>query len=232
MGGIAAGGTAGEGTAAGAPLAAEALACRRGERLLFEKLDFVLPPGGLLLLTGPNGSGKSSLLRLLAGLLRPAAGRLTSGGQPVFEELGAYQARLHFLGHQEAAKPVLSGRENLEFWCRLRGAGTARIDAALAAFELEELAAQPMRLYSAGQKRRLALARLLAAPAPLWLLDEPSVGLDSRSVARLVAEIEAHRGRGGQVVLATHVDLGLAAPQSLGLAEHAPAPLELAEWHW
>ncbi|MEX2629277.1 MAG: heme ABC exporter ATP-binding protein CcmA [Tistlia sp.] len=225
-------GRASAGEIGAAPLAAEALACRRAERTVFERLGFRLDPGGLLLLTGANGSGKSSLLRLLAGLLRPDAGQLSYGGTPVFEDLAAYRRQLHFLGHQDAAKPVLSGRENLAFWCRLRGAGLGRLEAALAAFRLEALAGQPVRLYSAGQRRRLALARLLAAPAPLWLLDEPSVGLDSAALASLVEALEAHRAGGGLVVLATHVELGLAAPQTLALGEHAPAPLEPGEWRW
>lgn len=225
-------GTAG-GAAPGRRLVAEGLACRRGERLLFTDLDFALEPGGLLLLTGPNGSGKSSLLRLLAGLLRPAAGRLSYGGRPLEEDLGAYQSQLHFLGHQEAVKPVLTGREHLEFWCRLRGVGRqADIAAALDGFALGGLAGQPLRLYSAGQRRRLALARLLAAPAPLWLLDEPSVGLDDRSVATLVAAIARHRAAGGLVVLATHVELDLGQVLRLDLGSHAPAPAEASEWQW
>lgn len=213
-------------------MAAEGLACRRAERLIFQDLGFHLQPGGLLLLVGPNGSGKSSLLRLLAGLLRPVAGRLTYGGRPVFDEPSDYHRRLHYLGHQEAAKPVLTGAENLAFWCRLRGAGTKGLQPALDAFRLRELAGQPVRLYSAGQRRRLALARLLAAPAPIWLLDEPSVGLDDASVATLVAAVERHRAGGGQVVLATHVELGLAAPQRLVLAEYAPAAADAEEWRW
>ncbi len=228
-----------DGCAPGDPgaLVAEGIACRRAERLLFRGLDFRLEPGGLLLLGGPNGSGKSSLLRLLAGLLRPAAGRLLYAGEPVAAEPAAYRARLQFVGHQEAIKPVLSGRENLGFWCRLRGlaggaAGAAALDAALAHFALDEIADEPARLYSSGQRRRLALARLLAAPAPLWLLDEPSVGLDSRSVAALVSAIGRHRAGGGAVVLATHVDLGLGEAQRLDLAEHAPDAPALAEWQW
>lgn len=232
MTGTAAGQGGAEGSSGAATLEARDLACRRAERPVFEKLHFALPPGGLLLLSGPNGSGKSSLLRLLAGLLRPTAGSLEYGGRAVFEELAAYHRRLHYLGHQEAAKPVLTGRENLAFWCRLRGAVPGDLEAALAAFHLGELADRPVRLYSAGQKRRLALARLLAAPAPLWLLDEPSVGLDLRSVAGLVAAVEAHRAGGGQVVLATHVDLGLSEPRRLELEDFAPAPLELTEWRW
>src|SRR5690606_29890413 len=174
----------------------------------------------------------SSLLRLLAGLLRPAAGRLSYGGRPLEEDLGAYQAQLHFLGHQEAVKPVLTGREHLEFWCRLRGGRPADIAAALDGFALGALAGQPLRLYSAGQRRRLALARLLAAPAPLWLLDEPSVGLDDRSVATLVAAIARHRAAGGLVVLATHVELELGEVLRLDLGGHAPAPAEALEWQW
>ncbi|MGE5766698.1 MAG: heme ABC exporter ATP-binding protein CcmA, partial [Bacteroidota bacterium] len=171
------------------------LQCRRGGRDVFAGLDFALPAGGALLLTGPNGSGKSSLLRLMAGLLRPASGALLWDGRPVAEEAEAHAARLHYLGHLDAVKPVLTVVENLQFWAALRG-GASAVDRALDAFALTGLAAVAGRLLSAGQRRRLALARLVAAPAELWLLDEPSVGLDHASVGRLAAAIAAHRAGG------------------------------------
>src|SRR5690606_7356535 len=127
-------------------------------------------------------------------------------------------------------------REHLEFWCALRGIGSREAGAGMAsafeAFDLGALADQPLRLYSAGQKRRLALARLIAAPAPLWLLDEPSVGLDDRAVGALVEAVERHRRAGGLVVLATHVDLGLAEPLRLDVSGYAPDPVETTEWQW
>lgn len=205
------------------------LQCRRGGRDVFAGLDFALPAGGALLLTGPNGSGKSSLLRLMAGLLRPAAGALLWDGRPVAEETEAHAARLHYLGHLDAVKPVLTVAENLQFWAALRGGATA-VDRALEVFALTDLAAVPGRLLSAGQRRRLALARLIAAPAELWLLDEPSVGLDHASVGRLAAAIAAHRAGGGRVVVATHTALDLGDPQRLSL--DALPPVLLPEMVW
>ena len=205
------------------------LQCRRGGREVFAGFDFVLPPGGALLLTGPNGSGKSSLLRLMAGLLRPAAGQLLWDGRPIAEAPEAHAVRLHYLGHLDAVKPVLSVSENLRFWAALRG-GMDAPERALEAFALTELAEVPGRLLSAGQRRRLALARLVAAPAELWLLDEPSVGLDHASVGRLSAAIAAHRAGGGRVVVATHTALDLGDPQRLPLDALAPPPLPEMVW--
>jgi heme exporter protein A len=199
----------------------EDLACERGERLVFAGLSFSLAPGEALILTGPNGSGKSSLLRLMAGLLKPAAGNLSWGGQALSEEPEAHRRRLHYLGHQEAVKTVLTVAENLSFWAALKGGeeGGPHLIEALERFGLAALAEVPARYLSAGQRRRLALARLLAAPGELWLLDEPTVGLDSASVERLAAEIEAHRAGGGRVVLATHLSLPLKATRRLDLGE-------------
>ena len=205
------------------------LRCRRGGRDVFAGLSFALPPGGALLLTGPNGSGKSSLLRLMAGLLRPADGELLWEDRPIAEAPEAHAARLHYLGHLDAVKPVLSVAENLRFWAALRGGGAA-IDRALDSFALGDLAAVPGRLLSAGQRRRLALARLVAAPAELWLLDEPSVGLDHASVGRLAAAIAEHRASGGRVVVATHTALDLGDPQRLSLDALAPPPLPEMVW--
>jgi heme exporter protein A len=207
----------------------QSLQCRRGGRDVFAGLDFELSPGGALLLTGPNGSGKSSLLRLMAGLLRPAAGTLLWGGQPIAEAPEAHAARLHYLGHLDAVKPVLTVAENLRFWAALRG-GSGRIEAALDAFALTELAAVPGRLLSAGQRRRLALAGLVAVQAELWLLDEPSVGLDHASVGRLAAAIGQHRADGGRLVVATHTALDLSDPQRLSLDALAPPPLPEMVW--
>jgi heme exporter protein A len=193
------------------------LACRRGERLVFAGLSFALAPGDALLLTGPNGSGKSSLLRLMAGLGRPEAGVLAWDGAAVAEDPAAHRARLHFIGHQEAVKPVLSVAETLAFWSGMRGGGD--VAAALARFRLSVLADWPCRVLSAGQRRRLALARLVASPAPLWLLDEPTTGLDSDAVADLLEAITAHRTTGGRVALSTHTALPLPAAATLALGD-------------
>jgi len=198
------------------------LACRRGERLVFESLDFALAPGGALLLTGPNGSGKSSLLRLMAGLTPPLAGALTWDSVAVTEDPASHRARLHFIAHQDALKPVLTVTETLAFCAALREAREDRLMTALERFHLAELADLPCRVLSAGQRRRLALARLLASSAALWLLDEPTTGLDDASISDLLAAISEHRADGGRVAIATHLPLPLAAVRSLSLERFAP----------
>lgn len=205
------------------------LHCRRGGRDVFAGLSFSLPPGGALLLTGANGSGKSSLLRLMAGLLKPVAGELLWEGRNLAEAPEEHAARLHYLGHLDAVKPVLSVAENLRFWAGLRD-GAPAVETALERFALTDLAGLPGRLLSAGQRRRLALARLLASPATLWLLDEPSVGLDHASAGLLAAAIADHRAAGGRVVVATHTALELRDPQHLSLDSLAPPPLPEMVW--
>ncbi len=203
------------------------LVCLRGERIVFSGLDFEIEAGGALVLVGPNGSGKSSLLRLMAGLLGPMAGTLQWNGEALTEDPEAHNGRLHYIGHLDAVKPVLSVAENLEFWSGLR-AGAVGIDtgtavlAALDAFGIGHLAAVPGRFLSAGQKRRVNLARILGAPAPLWLLDEPTTALDKRAVEGLERAIVKHRQTGGMVVLSTHTDLNLDAFRVLDLADFAP----------
>jgi heme exporter protein A len=187
-------------------LEGQELACWRGERAVFAGLSFRLEPGGALLLTGPNGAGKSSLLRLLAGLIRPSEGRLLWDGADALADRIGHATRLRYLAHDDALKPSLTARENLDFHARLTGGAVAP---ALAALGLADLGELPARVLSSGQKRRLALARLALAPAPLWLLDEPTVGLDAASVERLGALLAAHRGRGGMVMAATHLPLPL-----------------------
>jgi heme exporter protein A len=196
-------------------LQAEGLAAFRGERLVFRDLDFSVSAGGALVLAGPNGSGKSTLLRLLAGLVRPIAGRLLWGEEDALADLPAHAARLVYVGHLDAVKPGLTVTENLRFAAKLAG---GVLEDALAAVGLEALADLPARMLSAGQKRRLALARLALGQAPLWLLDEPTLGLDIASIARFGTLLAAHRERGGIVVAATHVPLPLAGTTELRLA--------------
>jgi len=196
-----------------------ALTCIRGERLVFANLAFAVEPGGALVLTGPNGSGKSSLLRLMAGLLKPAAGELLWDGAAIAKDPEAHRERLHYLSHLDAVKPVLSALENLTFWAALRGGSPADAESALERLGLAALAEVPGRMLSAGQKRRLALARVLAAPAELWLLDEPTVGLDADSVARLDKAIAAHRETGGRLVVATHIALDMPGATSLAIED-------------
>jgi heme exporter protein A len=195
-------------------LAADDLAARRGGRVVFAGLSLRVAPGEALLLLGPNGTGKSTLLRVLAGLLRPAAGRVTWDGAELAEDAAAHGARSRYLGHLDAIKPALTPREDLAFWARLRGGDP---DAALAALGLSALAGLPCRTLSAGQRRRLALARLTLGDAPIWLLDEPTLGLDLASVARLGGLLAAHRARGGIVLAATHLPLPLLDARELTL---------------
>ena len=199
-------------------LRADGLACVRGGRLVFEGVSFALARGEALLLRGPNGAGKSSLLRLLAGFLAPGAGALWWDGRPALADPAAHRARLHLIGHSNAIKGALTVRENLRFAAALAGAPAAPIERALEGFDLSALAEVPGAYLSAGQQRRLALARLLAATRPLWLLDEPDAGLDAASRAHLTRAVAAHRAAGGSAVIATHRDLGLEAPQVLELA--------------
>jgi heme exporter protein A len=199
------------------------LACRRGERLVFTGLSFRLAAGGALLLRGPNGSGKSSLLRCMAGLLAPIAGTQTWNDRPIALDVDAHRARLRYVGHQDAVKPALTVLENLVLWQQLHGLHVAvAIGRALAGLGIDRLAELPARLLSAGQRRRVALARLLAAPAPLWLLDEPTTALDDDGVARFARMVADHRAGGGLVVMSSHGDPGVAG-DVLALADFTPA---------
>jgi heme exporter protein A len=211
-------------------LVAEGISCRRGERVVFAGLAFRLGAGGGLILGGANGSGKSSLLRLIAGLLPAASGRLLWGGTPIVQDLPGYRARLQYLGHLDGIKGAMSGRESLGFWAALRGVklrrGDPRLDLALAAFGLTGVADWPCRWLSAGQRRRLALARLLVSPAPVWLLDEPTSALDAASQDRLDQAIAMHQENGGRVVVATHTPLAIAGAERLDLERFAPSPGE------
>ncbi|CAA6605093.1 heme exporter subunit; ATP-binding component of ABC superfamily [Rhodospirillaceae bacterium LM-1] len=209
--------------------AAETLTCVRGGRAVFARLSFALESGQALFLLGPNGSGKSSLLRLLAGLLRPCAGKLIWDGQPVQEDPEAHGARLHYVGHHDAVKPVLTVSETLHFWARLHGGDSEnRVLQAMERFAITRLADVPGRLLSAGQKRRVNLARLIAAPAPLWLLDEPSVALDKASVKALEDAMAQHRAEGGMVIVSTHADIDLPDAAILRLDDFAAPSQEAA----
>lgn len=185
-------------------LAAHGIGCQRGDRLLFEDLSFGLAPGEALLVTGPNGAGKTSLLRQIAGLLPLAGGRLSLSGAG---EDAALPELCHYVGHANAAKSSLTVAENLAFWADFLGKGHADLPRALAAFGLGPLAEFPTALLSAGQKRKLALSRLFAAPRPIWLLDEPQVSLDTASVRELDAAIKDHLDEGGVAVVASHTAL-------------------------
>jgi heme exporter protein A len=197
-------------------LHASELACIRGGRQVFAALDFSLAAGESLVVTGRNGAGKSSLLRMLAGLVRIAGGRLElQGGDP---ELSVPE-QSHYLGHQDALKPSLSVEENLNFWARYLGAEPA--EDVLAQVGLESLAQLPAGYLSAGQRRRLSLARLLAVKRPIWLLDEPTSALDAASQTRLTDVMRRHLAGGGLIVAATHGPLGLESARELRLGDAA-----------
>jgi heme exporter protein A len=195
------------------------LACRRSERLVFAGLDFAVEAGEALLLTGPNGSGKSSLLRLLAGLIKPYMGRLEYDGTPLRDDPARQRDVVVYLGHQDAIKPMLTVAETVRFWAGMRNQAE-RADAALAAMDLTALGDLAGRFLSSGQRRRTALARVIASGAPIWLLDEPTVGLDAQSIVRLEAVLASHRADGGIVIAATHAPIALPGAATLNLTAY------------
>jgi heme exporter protein A len=199
-------------------LIADGLTSVRGGRTLFSGLSFTVNAGEALLLTGANGAGKTTLLRIMLGLLRPNAGRIGLDKGVAEQTLGE---QCHHVGHLNAVKASLTVEANAAFWCRFLGGARGQIAAALAAFGLEALRDVPAAYLSAGQKRRLALARLLVAPRPVWLLDEPAVSLDRAGRDVLVRAVDRHLADGGIVVAATHGPLGFAGARELRLA---PAP--------
>jgi heme exporter protein A len=186
-------------------LTADGLALFRGERLVLRDLSFGLAGGEVLLLRGANGAGKSSLLRAVAGLAPLAAGRLLWNGEDALEDHPGHAKRIAWLGHLDAVKPALTTAENVSDLAALRAVGLAGY------------AALPARLLSAGQKRRLAIARVIATAVPLWLLDEPTTGLDAESVTQFIALCEAHRAGGGLIIASTHTPLDLAGAKTLVL---------------
>jgi heme exporter protein A len=195
-------------------LEAKSIACERGERRLFADLSLALGPGGLARLLGPNGSGKTSLLRILAGLTRPAAGEVRWRGEPIGELAEEYGRELACVGHAPALKDELTVAENLAFAARLAGiaASGAQLEAALERVGMAARATLPARALSQGQKRRAALARLALPGAPaLWLLDEPFAALDEDGIGRVRELAEAHLARGGMLVLTSHQDVPIAA---------------------
>lgn len=197
-------------------LVADNLSGERGGEPVFSKIGFALEGGQALVVTGPNGSGKSTLLRVVCGLLPASAGgiRLEGGG----EDFPSISSACHYLGHQNAMKPALTIHENLDFWQRFAGATdeispgqatTLSVSEALEAVGLGAIPHLPFGYLSTGQRRRVAIARLLVSFRPIWLLDEPTAGLDKASEARFAGLMKSHCSAGGIVVAATHLPLGL-----------------------
>ncbi|MGI9381935.1 MAG: heme ABC exporter ATP-binding protein CcmA [Methyloligellaceae bacterium] len=195
-------------------LIAENLACVRGGRTIFEGLSFDVPGGEGLVLRGPNGAGKTSLLRTLAGFIPPATGRIALDGGAPDTPVGE---QAHYVGHLNGVKRALTVSENLRFWATYLGGDG--FEESLGRLDLLALRDIPAGLLSAGQARRLGLARLHLVPRPVWFLDEPSVSLDSASQAILAGLIEAHMRGGGLVLAATHVPLGLDLARELVLGK-------------
>lgn len=195
-------------------LVAERLAGERGGDILFSDIDFALAGGECLVVIGPNGSGKSTLLRIIAGLLRPAAGeaRLEAG-----RDWPTLISACHYLGHQNAMKPALTVSENLAFWLSFHGSPCRSVEAALETVGLGGVGHLPWGYLSTGQKRRSAIARLLTNHRPVWLLDEPTAGLDAASDAMFAALLEEHLAEGGIAVAATHMALGVEGVKTLRL---------------
>jgi heme exporter protein A len=199
-------------------LSADNLTCIRGGRTVFAGLSFAVGAGEALMLTGRNGAGKSSLLRMIAGLVHVAEGRLALTGG---DAEATIPEQAHYLGHQDALKSSLSVCENLVFWTEYLGGSRSAVAAALEAVGLQPVAGLPAAYLSAGQRRRLSIARLVAVDRPLWLLDEPTSALDAQSRDRLAALMRSHLGKGGLIVAATHGPIGLEAARELRLGAKA-----------
>ena len=201
-------------------LMAEAVSVMRGDRMVVTHLSFGVEAGEALVLVGPNGAGKTTLIRCIAGLLKPSAGQIRLEGAQPERTLGE---ECHYVGHLNGVKASLTVEENATFWSRYLGGASEQIEPALATFGLVTARNLPAGYLSAGQRRRLALARLLLAARPVWLLDEPAVSLDRAAQQTLTTVVDAHLATGGLVVAATHAPLGFARSRELQLGAAALA---------
>jgi len=194
-------------------LAVTNLSGERGGELIFSDLSFEVGAGSAVLVTGPNGVGKSTLLRIIGGLLPPSEGTIEfTGGGEAWPNAGA---AAHYLGATNAMKPALTVEENLSFWRSFLGEHLCTVDEALEQVGLLDIAHLPFGYLSTGQRRRVAIARLVMCYRPLWLLDEPTSGLDKRSEAKFTELMRQHLADGGLIVAATHLPLGLENSQEL-----------------
>ncbi|WP_337840359.1 cytochrome c biogenesis heme-transporting ATPase CcmA [Rheinheimera sp.] len=204
-------------------LSAEQLSCVRQDRVLFDQLSFDLPEGQVLHIQGKNGAGKSSLLRIIAGLADAEAGQVRFRGQVITASAAEFSAHLLFIGHQAGIHSQLNALQNLEFWAALLGCRHYDPYQLLGQLGLAGLEDIPCYMLSAGQQRRVSLARLWLTERPLWILDEPFTSLDKQLIARLEQQIQRHCARGGAVVLTSH--------QALSSDYQALAQLEL-QYRW
>lgn len=191
--------------AADASLSFQSVTCLRGDRLLFEGMDFTLRPGEAANVAGPNGTGKSSLIRMAAGLLHPAAGRIERQGRMAMSDENLALDMNKGLGHA------------LDFWARIDGAADGAVDDALSALSLDHLAGVPVRMLSTGQRKRAMLARVMGSGAPIWLLDEPANGLDTASLELLGGIMQIHLAGGGIILAASHQPLPLIFTRQIAL---------------
>ncbi|RWK55516.1 heme ABC exporter ATP-binding protein CcmA [Mesorhizobium sp.] len=198
-------------------LIAENLGGERGGETIFSGINFALGKGQALIVTGPNGAGKSTLLRVVAGLLPVAAGRLLIQGGA--EDFPSVASACHYLGHQNAMKTALSVAENLRFWRDFSGADFLSAEQALATVGLDGIGHLPFGYLSTGQRRRAAIAKLLVSRRPLWLLDEPTAGLDKASEERFGGLMREHLDEGGIIIAATHLPLGIEGATELRMGE-------------
>ncbi|MBL1434582.1 MAG: heme ABC exporter ATP-binding protein CcmA [Rhodobacteraceae bacterium] len=195
------------------------LSCQRSGRTIFSDLSLEIAPGEAVLLRGPNGAGKSTLLRVIAGLMPAINGEISLNGTAPTDR-DEFQGQITYAGHLDAIKPQLTVAENLHFWAQLFESKT--LAQTMDDFRLTEIADRPAHACSAGQKRRLGLARIAVTSRPLWLLDEPTVSLDTETTARFAATIDAHCAAGGMAFIATHIDLGLKAPRTFEMHTYEP----------
>jgi heme exporter protein A len=198
-------------------LIADQFGAKRGGETIFSDVSFELGSGDGLVVTGPNGAGKSTLLRALAGLLPVSEGAIRLEGGT--EDFPTIAAACHYLGHENGMKKALTVFENLAFWREFLGSPHLAIDEALEMVGLDTIGHLPFGYLSTGQKRRIAIARLLVSYRPLWLLDEPTSGLDKHSEMQFIALMKAHLEDGGMIIAATHLPLGLDGVAELRLGE-------------
>ena len=196
------------------------LSCQRGGRTIFSGLSLEIKAGEAVILRGPNGAGKSTLLRVIAGLIPAQAGEISLNGTASTDR-DDFQGQITYAGHLDAIKPQLTVSENLHFWAQLFE--SENVAKTMRDFRLDEIADRPAHACSAGQKRRLGLARIAVTSRPLWLLDEPTVSLDTQTTSRFAATIDAHCAAGGMAFIATHIDLGLKALRSFEMQAYAPS---------